>query len=140
MKSISYGRNDCNVIDSGLFASSETIFTACHSGTFHVPSPNGRGLGWGSSHHTCHSEASAEESTSLHVRISPSVSTTFQHNSALLGHEHPPHHHTYFTVSITFSLNFEVTEKYFKADSSNHGEKSITLSISSPHMWIEFGR
>jgi len=55
-------------------------------------------------------------------------------SSALLGQEHPPHHPTYFTFSTIFSLYFEVVEKYFKADSSNPGEKSITLSISSPHV------
>jgi hypothetical protein len=65
------------------------------------------------------------------------VSTTFsvqvQQSSDLVGQEHPPHHHTYFTFSTIFSLYCEVVEKYFKADSSNHGEKLSMLSILSPH-------
>ena len=94
-----------------------------------------------------------EESTQLHthhvrivfhVQITLPFSTpfplSFQHNCSLLGHEHPPHPPIYFTFSTIFSLYDEVTEKYFKADSLNPGEKSFTLSITSPHSWIEFGR
>jgi hypothetical protein len=55
-------------------------------------------------------------------------------SSSFFGQEHPPPHHTYFTFSTIFSLNDEVTEKYLRADSSNPGEKSFTLSISSPHV------
>ena len=161
---MSYGRNDCKVIDSGVFGSNETIFICapfwkelseglriswlqvCHSVSTspspissEFPSPIRRGLGWGSFCPVCHSEASAEESTWLHVRILPPVWTAFhvavQHSSALLGQEHPPHHHIYFTVSTIFSLYFEVVEKYFNADSSNHGEKLSMLSILSPQEW-----
>ena len=39
------GKNDCNVIDSGVFGSSETIFITCHSKSFRIPSPDRRGLG-----------------------------------------------------------------------------------------------
>ena len=132
LKSISYGRNDCKVIDSGVFGSNETIFIACHSGISCFKEF--------SMLQVCHSEASAEESTWLHVRILSPVWTTFheevQQSYVLLGQEHPPHHHTYLTVSIIFSLYFEVVEKYFKADSSNPGEKLSMLSILSPHEWM----
>ncbi len=73
-----------------------------------------------------------------HVQATPPVWTVFHvslpHNSAFVGHEHPPHHHTYVIVSGV--LHDEVPEKYLKADSSNHGEKSFTLSILSPQEWL----
>ena len=131
-KSISYGRNDCRVIDSGFFASNETIFI-CFSSFWGACSEESIGVSLSSSFTFVQDDIIFQVWTKLHVW------TTFheltQHNCSLLGHEHPPHHHTYFTVSITFSLYFEVTEKYFKADSSNPGEKSIMLSILSPHAW-----
>jgi hypothetical protein len=128
------------VIDSGVFGSNETIFICvsfgvscpkestalqvCHSEVLSeesIKSPSLSGEGWG------------KVSCAFHVQTTSHVSTTFhvvvQQSSALLGQEHPPHHHTYFTVSTIFSLYDDVTEKYFKADSSNPGEKSITLSI-----------
>ena len=115
------------MIDSGVFGSNETIFMTCHSVCYEKSTTL----------QFCHSEASSREFSWLHVRILSPVWTTFheevQQSSVLLGQEHPPHHHTYLTVSIIFSLYFEVVEKYFKADSSNPGEKLSMLSVFSPH-------
>ena len=139
-KSISYGRNDCKVIDSGLFGSSETILIT-PSSLCDTPPVRGeislpvRGV-------FCSMLGELSEGLrdccASHVQTTLPVWTAFhvvvQHKSFFNGHEHPPPHPTYFTTSTIFSLYDEVTEKYFKADSSNPGEKLFTLSISSPHV------
>jgi len=91
-------------------------------------------FGRGSLFHEREGELSFSRETHVHSEFA-----VFPQSCSLLGHEHhPPPHHTYFTVSTVLILNFEVGEKYIKTSSENPGEKSSTLSNSTPQTSIFF--